>query len=426
MSNVLKRDFQSTLIKRISRGGVALTDQAIVSGANFGTTIIVARALGPMEFGVFSLAWIVVLLVGGMQRALVGAPMMSIGPKEGENDKPSYFAVLLAQQAVFTVLCLCAIAGGSLLTSWLVPDWDVVRFAVPLAFAGATLQMQDFLRRYFYARLRSQIALAIDSVSYIGRLIALFALFVMGVLTIEAALWAIAAGSVVAALIAIFYLGDLSWQPQRFRSVLLRQWQFSRWLAASELSRFFSRNLFIIAAGSILGATSVGAIRAAQSLMGITNVMFQAIDNVVTVRCGVSFQRGGNAALVAQLQRVTVLGGGATVVAVSVCAAVPDWLLGTVFGADYSGYGDLIRWFGIIYLLMFLGTILRIGLRTVEYTRPIFLSLVYATVFSIVFAYPLTDSFGLTGVMAGLLAAQGIRQFVLWRAFRSKILAKSS
>src|ERR1700679_2383760 len=72
------------LLLRVSSGREvwALSDQALVSGANFLTFALLARALGVSEFGVFALSWAMVLLANSVQMALIVSPMMSVGPKQ--------------------------------------------------------------------------------------------------------------------------------------------------------------------------------------------------------------------------------------------------------------------------------------------------------------------------------------------------------
>ena len=50
------------LADRFSYINWALADQAIVSGASFITTVLIARYLGMEEFGRFALAWLGVFL----------------------------------------------------------------------------------------------------------------------------------------------------------------------------------------------------------------------------------------------------------------------------------------------------------------------------------------------------------------------------
>ncbi len=66
---------------------------------------MLARFMGLREFGVFALAWMSVLFVNSLQGALIIAPMMSIGPKQEEKDRPSYFGAVVFQELVLVSFC---------------------------------------------------------------------------------------------------------------------------------------------------------------------------------------------------------------------------------------------------------------------------------------------------------------------------------
>src|SRR5215469_10227207 len=79
----------------------ALIDQALVSGTNFITNVILARALGLRDYGVFALAWMAVLFVNSLQWAFIVSPMMSVGPKQDPAERPHYYGAVLMQEVVF-------------------------------------------------------------------------------------------------------------------------------------------------------------------------------------------------------------------------------------------------------------------------------------------------------------------------------------
>jgi len=88
ISSHLERLRSSVLRKVLGREIWALADQGIVSGTSFLTNLMLARFMGLHEFGIFVLAWMSVLFVNSLQTSLIIAPMMSIGPKQEEKDRP--------------------------------------------------------------------------------------------------------------------------------------------------------------------------------------------------------------------------------------------------------------------------------------------------------------------------------------------------
>ena len=133
-------------IGRYSQINWALVDQAMVSGVNFLTGIILVRYLGLEEFGRFTLAWLIVLFFNSIQFAAVISPMMSIGPKQAEIEFPQYYGAVLLQQLFWSGCCFISI----FLCVWgsqFFFDWKIHQLAAPLAAGLLAFQFQDFLRR---------------------------------------------------------------------------------------------------------------------------------------------------------------------------------------------------------------------------------------------------------------------------------------
>ena len=144
-------------LSRISGGKEtwALADQALVSGANFLTFVVLARALGVSGFGVFTLSWAVVLLANTLQMALIISPMMSIGPKQDSGSRFRYFGAVTAQEVSFVLFSFCLILAGLKALAFFRPLWGAETLALPLATATATYLAQDYCRRYFFTIGRS-------------------------------------------------------------------------------------------------------------------------------------------------------------------------------------------------------------------------------------------------------------------------------
>jgi len=155
----------------------ALIDQAMVSGVNFLTGILLARYLGLEEFGRFTLAWMAVLFVNSIQHAAINSPMMSVGPKQPESEVRAYYGAIFVQQIVFSCVIFVLLYLGVRLSAVMFPEWQADSLALPLASAALGFQFQDFLRRYFFTRERSSAAFANDAIRYLSQIIVLIWLF---------------------------------------------------------------------------------------------------------------------------------------------------------------------------------------------------------------------------------------------------------
>ena len=268
------------ILGRHSQTNWAIVDQAMVSFVNFCTGIILVRYLGLEEFGRFTLAWLIVLFFNSIQFATVISPMMSFGPKQAEKESPQYYGAVFIQQLFWSGVCFILI----IICVWgsqFFFDWKIHKLAVPLAAALLAFQFQDFLRRYFFVRRRAAIAFVNDSIASLGRLFLLVFCFNFHILDIGEVLWLIAITAAMAAVIGFFQTERLIYSRLIICKAIADHWHFSKWLLVSALMQWTSGNFFLIAAGSILGPLAVGAMKAAQNIIGVTHILFQAMENFV-------------------------------------------------------------------------------------------------------------------------------------------------
>lgn len=411
-----------TLISAQGQLKWAMVDQALVSLANFLTGVLAARYLGIEEFGRFTLMWLVVQFAGNVQLAALNAPMMSIGPVRKDADKRKYYGSVSLCQAIFAVLAFIFVFIGMHLVDIGASAWRIGDLALPLASVTAGASLQDFFRRYFFTIGRFGHAFVIDVIRYVGQVAILAGLVEAGWDGMHAddILWILALASIAGVLPSLGELRRFSWSASQFRNVIAEHLHFGKWLFGSVLISWAQRSVFQIVAGTLLGAAAVGALKAVQMLMGVTQIFLQGLENVVPVEASRRFAAQGHQALARYLQGVAGIGGAVVVGTSLVFLAAPAFWLELLYGSEFGDYGHLVFWYLVAYLLAFLGVPLGAGLRTFHSTRPVFYSHCAGTLTAIVCAYPLTWGFGITGNAAGTALVGIVTQLVLWRSFRSK------
>jgi len=388
----------------------ALTDQAVVSATNFLTNVMLARFMGLREFGIFVLAWMSVLFVNSLQTALIVAPMMSIGPGQKEEDRPSYFGAVVFQEFALVSFCFVLVFVVLKTSSSFFGHADLAHLALPLAVSAFAYQMQDFIRRYFFATRRSRLALADDALSYLTQLPILFLLHRAGHLNSATALWVMAGTSIVGMVTGWFWVEPIEFRSDWIKDVSRRHWRMSRWLTGSALLTWTSSNLFVIAAPVYYGAAAAGVLKASQNLMGVTHVWFQGLDNVVPVETARRLREGGVRSMLAYTRSILLKWGGLTLLFAIIMAIAPGLWLRTMYGPGIAEYGYVLRLYALLYVIIFVGGPIRAGLQAMEYTVPIFWSYLAMTTFTALFAFPLTRRFGLSGAMLGALGTQLVFQ----------------
>ena len=411
------------LLKKIGGGRTpaALFDQGLVSGANFLTNVLLARGFGIREYGVFALAWIAVLFANSLQYALIVTPMMSIGPKQLEEDRKSYYGAVLVQELVFAFSAAFLMYVSVRLSIHFYPQWGISDLALPLSWATLAYLLQEFLRRYFFCTRQSARALITDSVSYLTQLPMIFWIANSHTGKLSTVLWVIAATSAIGFLVCVRWYEQVRFTADSVRSVFLRHWRMSRWLVPTAFMQWGAGNLFLMAAPLYYGAAASATIRAANNIVGVAHVWFLGLDNVVPAEAARQLRHNGLEGMMRYVKRVMYRWGGVTLAFTSIVAAFPTFWLKLAYGGKYSSDGSVLRLYALLYIFIFVSGPLRAGLQALEYTAPVFWAYPAMIAFSVLLAGPMARGLGLNGVMIGMCATQLIAQSLVGSAFLIRV-----
>ena len=96
------------------KGALSIFDQAVVSGTNFGTSVIIGRLCERECLGVYALALSIVYFARGIQEQIVSAPYAVYGNRYRGDALAGYTGSILIHQLLFamvTVIGLLIFAG---------------------------------------------------------------------------------------------------------------------------------------------------------------------------------------------------------------------------------------------------------------------------------------------------------------------------
>lgn len=394
-----------------------ILDQGMVSGVNFAVGILIARFLGVKEFGIFSLLLMAILFVQSIQKALIITPMMSLGPKIEERERNLYYQVLTTQQLAFSFISSLLLYLGMILSDLFFPQWEIIDYAFYVSLTLFLSQNQDFFRRVFFVNGKVIDAFFNDLISYGGRLILLVIIFLTSETSLIHVFAIICFTLFLSGILGYFMLFKPSLNYLYNIKIIKRHWRLSRYLIGSALLQWTSGNYFIIVAGILFGPTSVGILRAAGNIIGITNVILQGLENIIPQSASRQFMELGLQGLKSYLFRVFIYG---IIVIASIALMLgifSETILVLLYGDDLSGYGFVLIWYAVNSVLAFSAIPLFIGLRTFENTKPLFISYCATSIFSIFSAKLLLESFGINGVLFGLLANTTIILLIAFISF---------
>jgi O-antigen/teichoic acid export membrane protein len=412
------------IIGRYSHLNLSLIDQIVISGTNFTIGILLARYLGASQFGQFSLIWLMVQFLQAIQNAAIIAPMMSIGPRQNASGVKTYYAVVFSHQLIFASLSAALVAAG-MLGSLMIQEWNIQALLLPFSALMFAIQIQEFLRRYFFTVNKPRTSIVIDAIRYVGQTVALLWLFLWSPWqpTIVEVIWTMLIAASVSILAGSALIGKIVWTFSQWQNVSLRHWHTSKWLISTTFVGWMSGELYYVIAGGLLGSSAVGILKSAQTIMGVTNVFFQGMQNYLPIRASVVFREGGMGQLSLFIRKTTFLMTFATSIIAMVLCSYPNHVMEFFYGHQFRDYGWVLVGYAIIYIITALGQAFPVGLLTLERTFATLVAYIVSGFISIVIMYPLVRIQGIAGVLVGLAiypATQSLVQFIAFKQLMAR------
>jgi O-antigen/teichoic acid export membrane protein len=399
-----------------SSKGWVLADQAVVSGSNFLTNILIARALGITDYGKFAVILLVQLFMLSIQQAMCTGVLQVMVHRYDEQERWFYIKGVFYAQCLFllslSLICLSLFLLAPALTT------GYAGLFAPGLIGTIGLLAQDFLRKTLLTLGRGNRAFVIDALTNTIQLSLLGGLMVTGNLTLARTCWTIGLTFIPSVALGIAWVnpGRASWQAVR-NAFHIHKGQ-GGWMLLSALFQWFAGNLFVVAAGWWLGLAALGALRLAQYTFGVLNVVLQAIENYTLPKASRSHDTPAqfNRYLQQVLKKSLVLLG--PLLLLVVLFARP--LLAFSGGSEYARYAYVMYGLAATHLLILAGIPIRIALRTKLLNRTYFTGYVLATLFSLLAAKWMIHQWGLSGVLAGLFLTQLILLAYWFRILKIK------
>lgn len=381
-----------------------MIDQAFVSGGSFLTSVILARSLGIHKFGEFSLIWIILLIVNSMHMALVVHPLMSIAPRKKDIELDIYYKGTFYQQLIFLIFSTIVILITVFVYSMFIDHLDA-NLIISVAILIFSYHFQDYFRRYYFTG--SKVVQVMFNDIFVYGVRTLF-LYVIGLYVSINVLLSLHIISVFYLLGGIFFYIRYPKKHLGFsyiRDVSLVNWSNSKWLLPSGIMQWTSLNVFMLAAAKLLDPSSVGIMRLGQSILSVSHVVLQSLENTVPMKVSRIYVETGKTALKKYLLSFSLIGICCILALIIPLHFIADTILILIYGNKYANYGYVISWYSCIYLCTFLMIPVSSGIRTLDITRIWFVAYVIASVLSLILVYPLEMLFQIHGALAGILIA---------------------
>lgn len=249
------------------RAGWTLGDQVLSSGTNAALSIVIARSVDASGFGAFSVAFVAFSFLIGLSRATVTDPLIVRFSSAGADLAHA------GRRAAGTALVLGAVAGLVSGAAALLLGGQVGAALLGLSFVLPGLLVQDAWRQLFFAAGRPRAATVNDAVWAASQVVLIGGVLVLDRTSVFALTVAWGAAASVAALAGALQAGGAP-HPRASWAWLREHRDLNVHLAAGYALNMGAVHVTMALVGVIGGLTAVGALRAAQVLLGPLQVLF--------------------------------------------------------------------------------------------------------------------------------------------------------
>jgi len=319
---------------------LSLADQGVISVANFVAGVIIARTRSKEELGLYMLGNTLILLMTDFQTSLITTPYMVYAPRLKGREHALYTGSTLIHQLAFCFLGLLGVFCGSVATAHGFGPRPMSPVLWTLAFVIALIMLREHARRISFARLKITTVFLFDLCIAIGQVGGLFALKLLGLLTVSRAYWVI--GSACGLAVGGWLWSDRDFfEPRIRRSIddFRRNWTIGKWVFASGLIWAVSMNLYPWILASFHGVASAGLWAASLGVISIGSPIVMGLQNLIGPKIAHIYAQSGHRAL----RRFVFQVAGLVAALMSIfCLFVFVWgnhMVALLYGRQYLGNG---------------------------------------------------------------------------------------
>jgi O-antigen/teichoic acid export membrane protein len=400
---------------------LVFVNQAIVSSGNFIVTIIILRFLGIEIFGLFSFLWLFLLLINAIQISYIISPMLTNAPKKSASSINSFYGGVFNQQLIFTTIIFFIIYLVLKFFGNYIASYQIEKYYLSFPLLIVVTQLHQFLRRLLFSKKLYLRATLCDFITYFSLISFMIYLKYVNELSLETVVWSFVFAFTLGTIIILPIIFSLNYKLTNTFEAIKENWVIAKWMLLTSLLQWFSGNLWVVNAGLILGPYMLGVIRACQTLLNISNIIFQSIENIIPRETSKKFNSGGTKEMQLYLKKFTQKGFIIITLITLLIMIFAKFLLNIFYGVEIASYYQMLIFISIIIPINFLQYAPTYGLRTLGKTKPIFISFLFSSIFSLLTSKLIITHFDIEGFIFGLYATQIIIVYTLYTSYLKKL-----
>ena len=411
----------------VKSGSLAIADQAVVSGTNFATSILLGWS-GKTELGIYYLALSTLVFFRGIQEQLITAPYLVYANRRSGTAAEVYAGSALLHHLALGVLSSLVVA--TMLLAGVGPAQMKSVWILLLGIAPLYL-LRDFVRQMLFAQLNLRMAFALDVLVAVVQLGLMLPLALRGLLGVELAWLSIAIASGLAALLWVMGKKETFRASISHARVHAREnWSFARWALLTQVIGSSTPYLMPWIVAGVHGARETGTLGACTTIVGLSNMFLIGVGNFLSPRAARAFARGGVPALQKVLWQRGALCASTLGLASLLAFTIGGPIAGVVYGPAFADCGLILGLLSLAALANSLGMTAGNGLCSMDRPGANLWADVGTFAISLLAMLLLIPLFGTLGAALATLitmtADAAMRWFILYRTMRSLSTGRSA
>jgi O-antigen/teichoic acid export membrane protein len=409
----------------IRQGVTTVLDQGVASLTNFATGVIVARGASSDEFGLYSLAASVLLLLTGLQSALVSLPYNVYCMRVPDEERRRYTGDVLLHQVALSLGVAAVVAPAGLAVGWLGRGDGLAAVLLVVALVAPFALAREFGRQVFFTRLRFGSALRLDLAAAVVQLLGLTLLWTSGRLSARSAYVATGLASCVAAALWLVPARPLiTLRPGRTTLAHFRMnWATGRWSLGATAVSVLAAQMYPWLIATSRGLAEAGTLAACAGIVAMTNPLLIGMGNLLSPRIMHAFSEGGLAAVERVARTGLLLFLLVMVIMCPLLFLAGGELLGRVYGPRYASNGFTLGLLSVALVADWISLPAHYALLVTDRADVMLKANLLVVAVNAVLGFALVRLLGPPGAALGLLTGNALASAFKWREYRRGRLA---
>lgn len=394
----------------MTKGGLAVLDNGLISGSNFLLQILLARWLAPDEYGAYALSFSLFILVGFVYQALLLEPLSVFAGSTYRNNLRGYLKKAVAIHWTISIPTALLIAGGAVVSK--VIGHSIV---LPVALGGMAIAtpflcIHAMARRSFYLKLSPGPA-AFGAAFYFAMVAAgVFLFYRFHWLSSFTAFLIMAGAALVSASVMLLQLNsalDRATGEPRLGQIWHQHWEYGSWALATCVVGWIPNYVYIPLISTFSGMAAAGNLRALMNLAAPVLQTYAALSMLfLPYAARVSDEDPEGATKLTR--RLALLFVGGAVVYWGVLIPFRQPVFEFLYAGKYLNSAYLIPLFAVETIVWSASLGPAIVLRGMKSPRSLFIANGAASAVALVVGIPATKMFGLEGVIWSMILANAL------------------